>query len=117
MWRKSPCTTATFDAESRRRTRAASGRVSTPRPGPISTNSSSSRGSIARMTFATHAGSRKCWPKRRRARPSVLRIVVVQVVVGDAAPVLVLDLLNLLLAHPEVVADLVNERDRKSTRL
>ena len=50
---------------------------------------------MAATTFATHAGSRKCWPKRLRATMP-----------GDG----LFDLLDLLLAHPEVVADLVNQR-------
>src|SRR6185312_2536117 len=73
---------------------AASGRVSAARPGPISMKSSSAAGAIAVTTFATHAGSRKCWPNRLRA----------------IMPVLFFDFLDLLLAHAEVMADFVNER-------
>src|SRR5262249_61049122 len=51
---------------------------------------------MALTTFATQAGSRKCWPKRLRA----------------IMPVLLFDFLDLFLAHPEVMADLVNERFR-----
>ena len=62
-----------------------------------------------RSPCATQAGSRKCWPKRLRAahatRPA--RRSVVSVV---AAPVALLDLLDLFLAQAEVVADLVNQR-------
>src|ERR1043166_488936 len=76
-------------------TRAAdvNGPVSAARPGPISMNSSSAAGAIAFTTFTTQAGSRKCWPKRLRA----------------IIPVLLFDLFDLLLAHAEVMADLVNE--------
>ena len=49
--------------------RAARGRVSAPRPGPISMNVSSGCGSIARTTFSTQAGSRKCWPNRFALAP------------------------------------------------
>src|SRR5438132_8550013 len=49
------------------------------------------------MSFATHAASRKCCPNRLRA---------------FATPVALLDLFDLLLAEPEVVPDLVNERFR-----
>ena len=61
-------------------------------------------------SLATQAGSRKCWPKRLRA----WRVTAVAVVlVGPqrvAAPVALLDLLDLFLAQAEVVADLVDQR-------
>src|SRR5439155_10037307 len=106
--RKSPSTTVRFGGAAARsdaaRSRSisnavtclaasASGLVSAARPGPISMNSSSGFGAIAAMTFAIHAGSRKCWPNRLRA----------------VIPVLLFDFFDLFLAHPEVVADLVNE--------
>src|SRR5438046_2520785 len=89
-----------------------------PRPGPISTIVSSAAAPIAVTTFTAHAGSRKCWPKRffgrgvrdcvapsGRARRCAPRSVTVLRV-----PVAILDLLDLLFAHAEVVADLVDER-------
>src|SRR5947208_2454256 len=107
--RKSPSTTVRFGAALTRRAAArsrsiskamteravvTSGSVSAARPGPISMNSSSGVGAIALTTFTTHAGSRKCWPNRLRA----------------IIPILLFDLFDLLLAHPEVMADFVNER-------
>ena len=50
-------------------TRAASGTVKAPRPGPISRNVSSGSVASASTSFATQAGSRKCWPNRLRACP------------------------------------------------
>src|SRR5262245_38690536 len=105
--------------------RVASGRVSAPRPGPISRKVSSGVGSIASTTLATHTGSRKCCPNRFRALavrarlpafclapsrsflplpPSPFRLVIIL-----AAPVTLLDLLNLLFAQAEVVTYLVNQ--------
>ena len=85
--RKSPSTTVTFgervvaerggqvaiDFERRctDRARAASGRVSAPRPGPISMKRLVGLRARSRATtLSTQAGSRKCWPKRLRARTS-----------------------------------------------
>src|SRR5882672_3396141 len=93
--------------------RAASGRVSAPRPGPISRNVSSFVASSASMTFATHAASRKCWPKRLRGggpdkvrppRPALLFVISL------AAPIALLDLFDFFLAQAEVVTDFVNQR-------
>ena len=79
--RKSACTTSTLagtrgcsrrasagssSTASRRWARAARPSVSAPRPAPISTMRSSGAGSMTSTTFRTHAGSRKCWPSRRR---------------------------------------------------
>src|SRR5690349_8994625 len=78
--------------------RAASGRVSAPRPGPISRKVSSFDGWMPSTTFATHAVSRKCCPKRLRG----LFILT--------TPVALFDLLDFLFAEAEVVTDLVYER-------
>src|SRR5471030_1812941 len=78
------------------------------------------------MTFSTHSGARKCCPKRFR---STLTQTPGTRLRGSAAsarqalapstwhpvslfspPILLLDLLNLVFAHAEVVADLVDER-------
>src|SRR3954464_13472010 len=83
--------------------RAVSSRVSAPRPGPISKNTSPGAGAIARTTLATHAGSRKCCPNRLRAAPGGLAVT-------DVVPVFLLDLLDFLFAQPEVMPDLVDER-------
>src|SRR3954470_3435881 len=116
--RKSPSTTVRFGgpdvvrsaARSRsisnpitRAARAASGRVSAPRPGPISRNVSSACGAMARTTFSAQADSRKCWPNRFRAGG---RLAVVRI----APPVALFDLLDCLFAEPEVVAYFVDER-------
>ena len=47
---------------------AASGRVSAPRPGPISTKTSSGRHAEPADQLVGPGRSRKCWPKRLRAR-------------------------------------------------
>src|SRR4051812_20870428 len=116
--RKSPSTTVRFGgpdvlrsaARSRsisnpitRAARAASGRVSAPRPGPISRNVSSACGATARTTFSAQADSRKCWPNRFRAGA---RLPVIRV----APPIALLDLLDLLFAEPEVMADFMDQR-------
>src|SRR5262245_43133946 len=75
--------------------RAASGSVIAPRPGPISINRSVGSGAMAATSLATHAASRKCWPNRLRA---------------FTTPVALLDLHDLVLGHPEIVAELVNQR-------
>src|SRR5206468_7351467 len=82
--------------------RPASGNVSAPRPDPISINVSSPCGSIARMTLSTHAGSRKCWPKRFLAWCVVVFATL-------APPVPLLDSFDLFLAQSEIVADLVDQ--------
>src|SRR5262245_9532161 len=79
--------------------RLARGRVSAPRPGPISRKVSSGPGSIASTTLATHTGSRKCWPNRFRGLLILL-----------AAPVPLLDFLNLFFAQTEVVTHLMDQR-------
>src|SRR5262245_56980487 len=89
-------------------TRDARRRVSTPGPGPISTNTSSRFGSMARTTLSAQAGSRKCCPNFFLARGFAVTVVVVLVVL--AAPVLLFDFLDLFLAEAEVVADLVDQR-------
>src|SRR6187431_1845266 len=93
-----------------RRTRPASGAVSAPLPGPISRKTSSGAGESDSRSFATHAGSRKCWPNRFRARGRGLILVVFIRPQCLAAPVALFNLLDLFLAHTEVVADFVNER-------
>src|SRR4029453_10988714 len=91
------------------RARSASGRVSAPRPGPTSRNVSREVGLIASITLVTHAGSRKCWPNRfrgladlRRSAPRLLFIL--------AAPITLLDFLDLFFAQTEVVTHLMDQR-------
>src|SRR4029453_3283389 len=67
---------------------------------------SSSFGSMARRSLSAQAGSRKCWPNFFLARVFTVTVVVVVL----AAPVLLFDLLDLVFAEAEVVADLVNQR-------
>ncbi len=57
-----------FDGQHPRRRGAASGRVMAPVPGPISRKASVGAARQASTTLAHQAGSRKCWPKRLRAR-------------------------------------------------
>src|SRR6185295_13140898 len=85
----------------------ASGPVSAPRPGPISTSASDRRGPIAATIASTTAASfRKCWPNRLRAtcfttaRRSARRLAHLDV--GPAAQVaqpVVVGVLELLLAQ------------------
>src|SRR5262245_60003244 len=112
-----------------RRTLPARGTVRAPRPGPISRNTSSGCGDCASRSLATHAASRKCWPNRFLARG---RGVMMEFRTQDAdvpefriqhsallvfisakrlaAPVPLLDVLDLFLAHAEVMANFMNER-------
>ena len=62
---------------------------------------------MAATSLATHAGSRKCCPNRLRALTSARLVLGV---IGLAAPVSLLDFLDLLFAHAEVVAELVDQR-------
>src|SRR6188474_1015877 len=89
--------------------RCARGRVSAPRPGPISRKVSSSVGSIAPTTLATQTGSRKCCPNRFRGLGDLTRSAP-RLLIILAAPVTFLDFLNLLFAQPEVVPDFMNQR-------
>ena len=59
---------------------------------------------MAPTSLSAQAASRKCWPSRFFARGRGSGILD-----RLAAPVLLLDLLDLLFAQPEVVADLVNQ--------
>src|SRR5688572_7721946 len=79
---------------------SASGFVMAPRPGPISTTASSGVMPAAATSLLTQAASRKCCAKRLRAF----------IWFGVAAPVALLDLHDLFLAHPEVMTELVNQR-------
>src|SRR6516162_3061856 len=134
VFRKSPVITVTFDgaapasrlARSRSISTArmgapvpASGNVSAPAPGPISTNTSPGSGWIAVATFCAHAGARKCWLNRLRGTcraPRSLRLVrlvfvrffVLLVVI--ASPVALLDFFDLLFGETEIVPDFVDQR-------
>jgi hypothetical protein len=90
--------------------RAARGRVSAPRPGPISRKVSSSVGGRSR---------RRPWRPRRvrgSAAPNRFRGLgdltrsAPRLLIILAAPVTFLDFLNLLFAQPEVVTDFMNQR-------
>ena len=99
-----------LDRPRRMRTRGASRKVSAPGPGPISRNRSSGCGSMAATSLSAQAASRKCWPKRLRARGRPALDVIERL----ASPELFLDLLDFLLAHPEVMSELVNHGFRNA---
>src|SRR5262245_55012539 len=90
--------------------RFARGRVSAPRPGPISRNVSLGVGLIASMTLATHTGSRKCCPNRLRGLADLTSGPPPRLLILLAAPVTLLDLLDLFFAQTEVMAHFVNQR-------
>ena len=73
--------------------------------GPISRKTSSGAGAIARTTLHDPGRLEEVLAEAlpRCDRPRVLAVT-------DVVPVLLLDLFDLLLAQPEVVADLVDER-------
>src|SRR6186997_1495789 len=95
MSRKSPTTISAWEGSC--------GWSAAARSRSISMNRWSRSGRMARTTLSAQAGARKCCPNRRRGLLILDRL---------AAPELVLDLLDLVFAHPEVVAELVDHRFR-----
>src|SRR5262249_23706074 len=70
-------------------------------------NTSPASGAIAPSTRSAQSGARKCWPKRRRGRPPLLRTG--RRVIDVAVPIALFDFFDLFFGQSEVVADLVNQ--------